>query len=351
MTYKNTFMTVAVLTGAILTTGAAAAQDYAPGPLLAPQQLDTLVGGIALYPDPLLAQVLAAATFTDQIPDAAQWASDHRFLRGDALADAIEGAQLPWDPSVQALLPFPDLLDMMARDMGWTSALGTAVLMQRPDVMDAVQRMRRQALAYGYLRSNGQIRVVETGGWTEIVPYDPAVIYVPVYDPYVVYAPPRPGIFIGTGIRFGPAFTIGVFGRWGWGGAFDWHRHTVFVNHVVWGRNWQNRTVYVHNWNNWNGGHWRPAPVQRELVVHRDVVRDRGDQHTFRPPAAASAPVRSQGFRNDQNRPAPPVRREEVRRPPAPAPQPNPGFERRSAPEHKPESNRTASRGDEKGRR
>ena len=95
-----------------------------PPPSFAPQQLDQMVARIALYPDPLLAQILAAATYSDQIPDAARWADQHHYLTGQALADAIMGDQLPWDPSVQALLPFPSVLDMMASDQRWTGGDG-----------------------------------------------------------------------------------------------------------------------------------------------------------------------------------------------------------------------------------
>src|ERR1700676_4336354 len=130
------------------------AQDQGQPPSFAPDQLDQLVSRIALYPDALLSQILAAATFPDQIPDAARWADQHHYLTGDALANAIAGDRLPWDPSVQALLPFPSVLDMMASDMGWTSELGNAFLAQEPDVMDAVQRERHRAYDYGYLRSN-----------------------------------------------------------------------------------------------------------------------------------------------------------------------------------------------------
>lgn len=101
---------------------AAAAQ---PVPLTAPQ-LDHLVQRIALYPDPLLAQVLTASTYWDQIPDAAAWADQHSYLKGDALAQAIQADHLQWDPSVLALLPFPSVLDMMARDQAWTEQLGNA---------------------------------------------------------------------------------------------------------------------------------------------------------------------------------------------------------------------------------
>src|SRR6202020_3634041 len=111
-----------------------------PPPSYPPQELDRLVSRVALYPDPLLSQIFAAATFPDQIPDAAQWADQHHYLTGDALARAISDDHLPWDPSVQAMLPFPSVLDTMASDMAWTSELGNAFLAQQPDLMDAVQR-------------------------------------------------------------------------------------------------------------------------------------------------------------------------------------------------------------------
>jgi len=138
------------------------APSETPPPSYSPEQLDRLVSRVALYPDPLLAQVLAAATFSDQIPDAAKWADAHHYLRGDDLAKAITADQLPYDPSVQALLPFPNVLETMASDMDWTGNLGDAFLAQRQDVMDAVQRMRLKAKDYGYLRSNSQ--VVVSGG-------------------------------------------------------------------------------------------------------------------------------------------------------------------------------------------
>jgi hypothetical protein len=219
-----------------------------PPPPIAPQQLDQLVQRIALYPDPLLAQVLTASTFWDQIPDAATWAQQHSGLNGDMLAQAIQSDNLPWDPSVLALLPFPSVLDMMARDPQWTGSLGNAVLNQRPDVMDAVQRMRREARNYGYLTPNSYDNVIDDGGYVEIVPLNPALYYVPVYNPSVVFFAPRPGFVVGGAIRFGPAVAIGpAFGRFGWYGAgFGWGGHTILIDHRPWGRTFYNRNVYVH---------------------------------------------------------------------------------------------------------
>ena len=169
-----------------------------PPPLLSPPQLDSLADRVALYPDPLLAQVLAAATYYNEIPDAAGWADQHHYLTGQPLANAIQADQLPWDPSVQALLPFPSVLDMMASDPGWTQQIGSAFMTQQQDVMDAVQRRRAVARNYGYLRTNGQI-VVSGGPFITILPANPNFIVVPAYDPAVVFFPPRPGFVVEIG--------------------------------------------------------------------------------------------------------------------------------------------------------
>jgi hypothetical protein len=218
-----------------------------PAPL-PPQQLDSLVNRIALYPDPLLAQVLTASTYWDEIPDAAAWADAHSYLHGDALSAAITADNLPWDPSVLALLPFPSVLDMMARDPNWTGQLGNAVLVQRDDVMDAVQSLRHQAYGYGYLASNSDVDVINQDGYIQIQPFNPYLYYVPVYDPFIVFGPPRPGFFIGGAIRFGPVVTLGAtFGRFGWFGAgFGWRDHALLIDHRPWVRTYVNRGVYVH---------------------------------------------------------------------------------------------------------
>ncbi len=262
----------------ILAFTATAALAQAP-PSYSPDQLDKLISRIALYPDPLLAQVLAAATYPDQIPDAAKWADEHHDLTGDNLAKAITDDHLPWDPSVQAMLPFPSVLEMMASDMSWTSDLGNAFLAQRQDVMDAVQRMRQKAKDFGYLRSNGQI-IVRGGPYIEIAPVNPAFIVVPYYDPLVVFYRPRPGFFVGGAIRFGFGISIGAaFRPWGWGvgfGRFDWGRHEVFINNAPWGRVWTNRTAYVHPY---AVRRWEPAgrieghPLQQRTEREREAGR------------------------------------------------------------------------------
>lgn len=202
-----------------------------------------MVGSIALYPDPLLAQVLTASTFWDQIPDASGWARAHAYLQGEALARSIQEDRLPWDPSVIALLPFPSVLDLMAGNMGWTQQLGSAVLADRGAVMDAVQRQRSLALSYGYLRDDPYIRVVAAGpGNIAIVPVNPAYVYVPYYNPYVVFARPRPGFAIAGAITFGPGIFVSTFAPWGWGHVnFLWPSHGIIVNNRPFVRTWRDR--------------------------------------------------------------------------------------------------------------
>jgi hypothetical protein len=210
-------------------------------------ELDRVVSPIALYPDPLLAQVLAASTFSQDIPDAARWADEHHNLVGAELTGAIAEDRLPWDPSVQALLPFPSVLEMMASSMPWTEELGDAVLAERADVMDAVQRQRKNAERYGYLKSNRQVTVTDDP-YVEIQPVDPGFIYVPYYDPYVVFGPPPPGFFVGGALGWGFGVHIGTWFRpWGWGSTnFAWANHGLIINSAPWGRVWGNRARYVH---------------------------------------------------------------------------------------------------------
>jgi hypothetical protein len=238
--------------------------------MLPPQQLDQLVGPVALYPDGLLAQVLTASTFSNEIPDAAGWANQHAFLHGEALAQAIREDNLNFDPSVMALLPFPNVLNYMAQYMGWTQALGNAVLAQREQVMDAVQRLRHESYDYGYLRNNQYDRVVVDQGAIEIVPVSPGFYYVPYYNPLVVFARPRPGFFVGAAIGFGPGITIGAaFAPWGWGGVgFGWTSHTILIDQRPWVRTWSNRATYVHPY----VAPYRPA-VGARVEQHREAQR------------------------------------------------------------------------------
>ena len=262
------------LTAIVTVATVASAQAPPPPPNYPPQELERLVQRVALYPDPLLTQVFAAATFPDQIPDAARWADQHHYLTGDALAAAISEDHLPWDPSVQALLPFPSVLEMMASDMGWTQELGNAFLAQQPDLMDAVQRMRHKAWDYGYLRTNPQI-IVNNGPYIEILPANPGFIVLPYYDPLIVFAPPRPGFFIGGAISFRFGVTIGAaFRPWGWGvNRFAWNTHAVFINNARWDRTWVNRRTYVHPYADVHRYEGARAPESHEL--HERSERER----------------------------------------------------------------------------
>src|SRR5258708_18957605 len=173
---------------------------------LTPSQLDQLVARVALYPDPLLSQVLTASTYWNETPEAAEWDDQHRDMNSDAIAKAIQEDHLQWDPSVLALLPFPSVLEMFAKDPAWTQQLGNAVLTQRAEVMDAVQRMRKKAMDNGYLQPNENVRVVSNAGYIEILPVNAGVIYVPYYNSLVVFSRPA----ISGAIRFGPGITIGA---------------------------------------------------------------------------------------------------------------------------------------------
>ena len=148
---------------------------------------------------------------------------------------------------MQALLPFPSVLEMMSSDMAWTTELGNAFLAQRQELMDAVERLRQKAQDYGYLQSNRHI-VVSGGPFIEILPASPDYIVVPFYDPLVVFAPAHLGIRIGDAIRFGFGINIGTaFRPWGWGGnRIVWNAHTVIINNAPWDRVWANRIGYVH---------------------------------------------------------------------------------------------------------
>ena len=207
-----------------------------------PQELNQLVAPIALYPDELVAQVLAAATFPTEVVEAERWMQAHPELEGDALAKAADTQ--PWDSSVKSLVQFPPVLAMMDKNLSWTSSLGEAYMDDSQAVMGAVQEMRAQAQRAGNLKSTPQENVTDEGQAIVIEPAEPDVVYVPEYDPWLVYGEPLafypgwvtvPGLFFeGPGMYFGLGFGIGIFGGYGWGwhhwGA-DWHGHGVVLNH------------------------------------------------------------------------------------------------------------------------
>jgi hypothetical protein len=207
-----------------------------------PEQLQQLVAPIALYPDSLVAQILAASTFPEQVVEADRWLQAHPDLKGDALGQAIDPQ--PWDPSVKALAAFPSVLGNMDKNLSWTSSLGDAFFNQQQDVMAAVQVMRQRAQAAGNLKSSPQQTVEDQDSTIAIQPTNTEVVYVPAYDPWLVYGDPLvawpgwypyPGIwFGGPYLAFGIGFDIGFVGAFGWGWGqwgFDWRRGYPIYNH------------------------------------------------------------------------------------------------------------------------
>jgi hypothetical protein len=204
-------------------------------------QLDQMLAPIALYPDALMAQILLAATFPDQVAEADTWLKANPDLKGDALNDALD--KMNWDLSVKALAPFPQVLAMMVEQTAWTQQLGEAFVAQESDVIAGVQKLRSKAHAAGNLKSSDEQKVVVNGENIEIEPTNPEVVYVPRYDPAVIYGswwwpayppyayyPVWPGVAIGFG-GFGFWGGIGVGPAWGWGwGSWNWGGGSMNVN-------------------------------------------------------------------------------------------------------------------------
>jgi hypothetical protein len=218
---------------------ASASTQPAVAPLTS-SQLDALVAPIALYPDALVAQVLAAASYADEVAFADLWLAQNQNLQGAALTQAVN--QQPWDPSVKALTQFPSVLHDLAKNLSWTSSLGQAFENQQSDVMAAVQVMRAKAQAAGTLESSSQIKIVQQSPQTIIIePANSNVVYVPQYNPAVVYGAPlvvpaytppvavAAGISFGAGVAIGAAFGGGGFVAGGFGGGWGFG---------AWGMNW-----------------------------------------------------------------------------------------------------------------
>src|SRR5208283_2326477 len=226
---------------------------------------------IALYPDSLVAQILAAATFPEQVVEADRWLQAHPDLKGDALGQAVD--QQPWDPSVKALTAFPSILGNMDKNLSWTSSLGDAYYNQGQDLMDAVQVMRQRAQEAGTLKTSPQQTVITQGSTIVVEPANPEVVYVPAYDPWVVYGDPivawpgwypYPGVWYdGPALWFGVGFGIGWFGGWGWGWDHwrcDWHNRNVNYNH----NRYYSRSSTFYNRNNYYRGGRVPGGVNAE---------------------------------------------------------------------------------------
>jgi hypothetical protein len=236
-----------------------------------PEQLDSLVAPIALYPDPLLAQTLAASTYPLEIIQLQQWLEKNKNLKDKALADAV--AKQPWDPSIQALAALPDVVKRLADDIQWTTDLGNAFLTQQSDVMDAVQRMRKKAQNKGNLQSNEQqkveTKIIESKPVITVEQANPQVVYVPSYDPVVVYGPPvypYPPIYYppwgyyaaGMAISFGVGVMMGAFWSGGWGWGCGWGgNNNIYVNR----NNNFNRNTSIGGGNRTNIGNRPSNPI------------------------------------------------------------------------------------------
>lgn len=228
-----------------------------PEALFSAAQLDNLVAPIALYPDPLLAQVVVAATFPDQIDEAA------RFLRAGASSRAIDTQ--PWDVSVKAVAHYPTVLYMMADSLDWTTSLGQAYVDQSTDVMTAVQRLRARARSAGYLVTTPQMEVVVENSYVSLWPVYPGTLYVPVYDPALVFYY-HSGYRVGPVISFGTGFAIGAWLNY----DFDWHRHRVYYHGWTSRRGWVHRyRPHVHVRNVYVNKRYSQIRINRTVVHHR----------------------------------------------------------------------------------
>ena len=292
-------------------------------------EIDQMLAPIALYPDPLLSQLLMAATFPMEIVEAARWSRAHPGVEGDAAVRMVQDYE--WDPSVKSLVAFPQVLTRMDENLEWTQKLGEAFIVQEPVVMEAVQDLRRRAHASGQLASDDRVRIVEQPEAIAIEPANPEYVYVPYYDPRVVYGswwwPSYPPYYWAPW----PGYVRGYYpGDW-WGapiglsvgfffGGFDWHRRHAYVHRVDnyyvrpnatrygsygsitpgrWQRNyWQRSGSYARNYDSVNRSQFqRSAPLRDSRIAgqqdfrrddHRDFRRD--DRRGFAGPRVQDAP-------------------------------------------------------------
>ncbi|MHC1743385.1 MAG: DUF3300 domain-containing protein [Syntrophobacteraceae bacterium] len=249
-----------------LAQGSGAAATYGQG------ELDQMLAPVALYPDSLLGQILVAATYPDQVAEADQWVRQNPNLQGDELNGALD--RMNWDLSVKALVPFPQVLAMMSAKMDWTQGMGNAFLAQEGDVMDTIQRLRRQAHAAGHLNTTEQQRVVVRGESIEIVPANPRVIYVPAYNPSVIYGswgyPSYPPY------AYSPYYPNYAYDPYYTGGSFVTAGLFGFAAGIAVGSIWSS------GWGHWDWGRRHAnVTINRTININRNDIR-RGDIRTSR---------------------------------------------------------------------
>jgi hypothetical protein len=244
----------------LLVSATVQAQEYSSAEPFSPEQLDNLLAPIALYPDPLLAQVLLAATFVDQVDEAARW------MRAYNDTNAIDDQ--PWDVSVKAVAHYPSVLYMMSDQIDWTTSVGQAYVYQSTDVMTSIQRLRALAHSAGNLVTNEQQLVDVDGDDINIVPARPQYIYVPTYDPNIVYFGPGSylGLYPASVIFFGPPFPIGAWLNH----DCDWHRHRIYY-HGWLGSGWIARSrPIIHITNIYINSRYANIQINRN-IIHRHV--------------------------------------------------------------------------------
>ena len=294
-----------------------------PAAQIPADQLDSLVAPIAMYPDPLLGQVLVASTYPLEIIQLQQWLEKNKSLKDQALVNEVW--KQPWDPSIQAMAALPDVVKRLCDDIQWTTDLGNAFLAQQGDVMDAIQRMRQKAQGTGALKSNEQVRVetkvVENKTVIVIEQASPEVVYVPVYDPVYVYGPPvypYPAIYYPTystgavvaasAISFGVGLALGAAWGGGWGWGCGWGDNDIDVNvNNNFNRNTNisggNRTN-ISGGNKWqhNPRHRGGAPYSNRSTADRFGGAARGDSLANRQRAAGNQLNRQDGNLGSVNR-------------------------------------------------
>ena len=297
-------LVVVILFGCLPFSAVAQSPQPAAAPtqaLLKPAELDQMLAPIALYPDPLLTQVLIAATYPLEVVQGDRWAKANTNLKGDALTAAL--AKQGWDDSIKSLVQVPTVLAMMAEQLDWTQKLGDAMLAQQADVMDSVQRLRQRAQDNGKLQSGKEQTVsVKTENNTRYIviePTSPDQLYVPYYEPAAVYgtwpypdyapyyfAPPVgyfPRGLLATGVAFGAGLAVGY---WRWGNC-DWGRHNINVlnknvniNNI--NRNDRNNfSNWQHNADHRHGVKYNNADV-RNKFAKTDVQAGKAPRQDFR---------------------------------------------------------------------
>jgi hypothetical protein len=270
-------------------------QTTQPAAKIPPDQLDSLVAPIALYPDHLLSQVLVASTYPLELVQLEQWLQKNPNLKDKALVDAV--SKQPWDPSIQAMAALPDVVKRLTKDIQWTTDLGNAFLAQQGDVMDAVQRMRAKAQKAGTLTSNDQqkveTQVVDNKSVIVVEQANPQVVYVPSYNPVAVYGPAvypyppiyyppyTPGVVAASAVSFGVGVAMGAAwgGGWGWGMGWGHNDIDVDVNNtfnrnanISGTRNVRGQTTWQHN-----ATHRGGAPYADRATANRYGSNARGD--------------------------------------------------------------------------